>query len=172
MKTLYPFSLCCCFALAIVAPATAGTLSIPMVVEFSGATPPAGMGPWVHVYLDDSEQNGTLTLWMDNLGLMDNEFVTEIYLNLDAQYDVTKLRFDSPTQTGQFDLPTISLGQDQFKADGDGFFDILMEFSNAGPKRFGRTEILSYVVSLEGSPLPLLAFLQIDLHARKPDRHL
>ncbi len=137
-------------------------LNIPMTVEFSGATAPSAPPPWVRVYLDDSTQNGTLKLWIEALGLTDEEFLASVYLNFDPSYDVTQLKFTVDEKVGTFDLTQISLGQNLFKADGDGYYDILLEFSSAGPNRLGPGEHLGYILSMQGTPLPLLAFLQMS----------
>ncbi len=148
-----------------VSSAQADILTIPMTVTYSGVAPsgPKSPVPWIHAYLNDSEQNGTLRLWIEALGLVDSEFVSNVYLNLDSAYDVTQLQFSQfAVATGQADEPTVSLGQDAFKAGGGGRYDIELSFttSNAqqGARRFGAGEKLSFLVGMGGQFLTLDAF--------------
>jgi hypothetical protein len=52
-------------------------------------------------------------------------------------------------QGGDFDQPAVSLGSNQYQADGDGKYDILFSFSQGGKSRdrFDKDEFLSYSIS-------------------------
>lgn len=115
-------------------------------IEFSGATPPAGAGPWVRTTIADAGANA-VTIKIENVGLVSTEFVRELTLNLDPALDPTLLGFNSPVQVGTFALPTISTGVNLFKADGDGFFDVKFDFATANPQRFGVGETVTYTVT-------------------------
>lgn len=133
-------------ALGFAPVAGAGVLNFDASIEFSGATQPAGPAPWLRTTITDVAP-GTVTIQFNNIGLVGTEFVAGWYLNLDPNLDATNLNFGSPVQVGTFALPSISLGTNAFKADGDGFFDIKLDFGNANPQRFGVGESLLYTVT-------------------------
>lgn len=111
---------------------TAATISYDLNIEFSGGTAPSGFAPWLSATFDDGGGIGSVTLTLDVVNLASTEFVREWYFNLDPALDPTALAFSAPTKTGSFANPTISLGVDQFKADGDGRYDILVAFATGG----------------------------------------
>ena len=49
-------------------------------------------------------------------------------------------------------MPTISTGVNSFKADGDGYFDVLLSFNTSGglPTYFGNGDSLSYLLTYSG----------------------
>ena len=116
--------------------------------EFSGATPPAGSAPWLTATFDDGGSAGSVTLMLTATNLTGDEDVEEWYLNLDPALDSTELSFSLASKTGVFDDPTVSLGADQFKADGDGNYDILFAFASGPPsKRFTAGDSIQYTVT-------------------------
>jgi hypothetical protein len=125
-------------------PASAGTVVFDSSFEFSGGTPPAGAAPWLRATFDDKGKSGSVTLLFEALNLVDSEFVSNLYFNLDPTLDPTQLVFGSITKVGAFDDPTISTGVDAFKADGDGKYDLLFAFATSGAgggsHRFGAGE--------------------------------
>lgn len=120
-----------------------------MVYEFSGATPPAGVGPWLIVNIDDGGTPGSVNLTLQAKNLIGNEYVSEWYLNLDPNLDPDDLSFSAPTKLGSFDTPSIKLDEDKYKADGDGYFDIMFSFSTGGnaSNKFGVGEKLQYTIT-------------------------
>src|SRR5262249_7961592 len=54
--------------------------------------------------------------------------------------------------TGAFDLPSVTLGEDAFHADGDGLYDINLMFTSGGSTShtFTQGEIVQYTVSAPG----------------------
>jgi hypothetical protein len=135
---------------AITVDAQASTLSFELLYEFSGATPPDGSTPWLTATLDDGDTAGSVDLTLETTNLVEPEHVKVWLFNLDPAFDkddLALLSFSAPTKTGSFASPTISIGIDQFKADGDGYFDIEMVFSNAASQHFGVGEKLEYTIT-------------------------
>ena len=135
--------------------ARGAVIIFPLVEEFSGATPPAALMPpaWLTVTVDDGvdDADGEVTLTLAATNLTGGEHVKVWNLNLDPALDPTKLSFSAPIQTGLFDDPGIALGQDAYKADGDGWFDIEFAFTEGGSdKRFGVGEAAQYTVTFTG----------------------
>ncbi|MHC4132113.1 MAG: PEP-CTERM sorting domain-containing protein [Planctomycetota bacterium] len=131
-------------------PVSATIVSFDMDVIFEGPGVPTNPSPWVNVTIDDGGTAGTVDLTVSAPGLTtQSEKISALYLNLDPALDPTQLAFSAPIKTGNLDDPIISLGVDSFKANGDGFFDILLDFDKDGWKRaFNGGDILQYTISL------------------------
>ena len=115
------------FALAIPTLASSATVTHSLNFEFSGGTDPAGASPWVNITFDDSFGDAnTVRVTIANTNIVANEFNSAVYLNFDSSLDPTALSFTAVDNSAS--TPTISTGADAFKADGDGFFDILFDF--------------------------------------------
>jgi hypothetical protein len=89
-------------------------------------------------------------------GLVAPEKVVGGYIHVDDGHsqgtsgtaiDPTTLSFSAPTKVGTFDDPTINLGTDKYKADGDGLYDIRFDFSTASGHEFGQGDSVSYIMS-------------------------
>jgi hypothetical protein len=117
--------------------------------EFSNGTAPAGSTPWLTAEFNDLGTTGSVTLTLTATNLTGTESVKEWFLNLDPTLNLSNLSFSVPTKTGSFDDPTISKGTDAFKADGDGYYDINIEFATAGDNthRFTAGDSISYIIS-------------------------
>lgn len=109
------------------APARAALLTLDLSVEFSSGVDPEGVSPWVTATFDDSFGGAnTVRLTMSNTNLVDQEFVSEWSFNFDPALDPTLLSIFSVDIGAS--TPGVSAGANLFKADGDGFFDILFDF--------------------------------------------
>jgi hypothetical protein len=108
-------------------PASAATLTFELDVEFSGGFDPQGPTPWLSITLDDSVGGANdVRITIDAANLVGAEFASGVYLNFDPALDPTLLSFSAVDNSDS--VPVISTGLDAFKADGDGFFDILFDF--------------------------------------------
>lgn len=111
---------------AVSAPLPAAILTYGLDFEFSGGTPPAGSTPWITATFDDSFGGpNTVRLTMSANNLVGTEFVDEWSFNFDPALNPTLLSF--AYVSGQ-QANAVSTGANAFKADGDGFFDILFDF--------------------------------------------
>lgn len=116
------------------------------VFSYSGsASSPAGPGPWVDATLQDAA-NGVL-LTVNNLGLTGGEFLSQLYLNINPADNVNNLTFTFQSGTSGVTAPTIQTGEDGFKADGDGKYDILFNFSTSNSGRFGAGDSVTYLIA-------------------------
>jgi hypothetical protein len=118
-------------------------------IEFSGGAPPAGPTPWLTVRYDDGGASGSVTMTFTATNLVGSEFVSGLYLNVVPSMDPNALTFGSPVKTGSFTSPAIHRGTDAFKADGDGYFDILLSFATSGGEagRFTAADAVSYTIT-------------------------
>jgi len=138
---------CIALGVAISQLTLANTIVYNLDYEFSGGSAPAGTAPWVVVTISDIG-SGSVKLTLSNQGLIDNEFTSEVNLNVARDY-IGKLAFqqDNDSQLGSFALPTIGQSEDRYKPDGDGRFDIQFAFETAKDKRFGAGESVTYIVT-------------------------
>lgn len=116
-------------SLAFVNSAQATLLVIDLNEEFSGASDPeSSMKPWLRATFDDGGMSGNVTLTMSALNLVGDEFCRYWYFNLDPSLDSTSLSMGSNTGVSV----QMNAGNDSFKADGDGYFDIEFDFGKDG----------------------------------------
>ena len=139
---------------ALLAPATskaASGVTYQFDNEFSSGTPPAGVAPWITATIQNVNP-GTVQLTIANSGLVGNEFVSGFYINLNTNFSPLNLSISYVSSVGNFTIPstgsgTIERGTDSFKADGDGKYDVLFDFSTATGNTFGAGESITYQIS-------------------------
>jgi hypothetical protein len=123
---------------------------------FSG-TSPAGTNTWIEVMFHDLGA-GKVSLTISNSGLTDSEFISGLYFNLNTNLGPTQLTFQLTGGNDPSGASTISTGVNQFKADGDGLYDILFSFPTTTDGRFGVGDYLVY----EASGIPTITALDFD----------
>src|SRR2546423_8728700 len=114
------------FMLLAVPAANADTLTIKLNTPLPESGPPhamSGGNPWVEAIFSDVDANHVQLQIVSNL-TDSNEFVGSLYLNYGG--DTSALTM---TSSGGVAASTVSLGNNSFRADGDGYFDIAMDFS-------------------------------------------
>jgi len=128
------------------------TSTMPAVVyiyeldtEFSGGTDPVGPSPWAFASFQQVDPN-TVQLELSNFNLTGSEFVGAWYLNFNDSLNVNNLNFNRVGGTAVADA-SISTGINAFKADGDGFFDILLDFPQKKADRFGAGDNIIYEIT-------------------------
>lgn len=133
----------------IVTSANANTLTFGLSVEYSGGIAPNGPIPWITAEFDDGGTPGSVDLYLEATNLVDVELVFVWMFNLDPLLDPTDLVFSDPIKTGQFNTPAIHLGTNAYQADGDGMFDISVEFNNSDQtaRRFGAGDAALYTIT-------------------------
>lgn len=124
-----------------------GTLQFEFLFDnvFSGATP-AGTSPWVlEQFSDVSPGNVLVTVW--NNESTTGYFIGDLYLNLNPNLDPTALMVRFNSGSPGVTAATISTGEDQFKADGDGYYDLQLSFSSGSSGRFSSGNFMSYDIT-------------------------
>jgi len=145
MNKLLSFITLLAGVIAFSLPVQATTLTFDLDYEFSGATPPAGIAPWITATFDDTFGDAnTVRLTMSASNLVGAEFIDDWLFNFDDTLDPTQLTFAIVGMPGS--TPNnINTGVDAFKADGDGFFDVEFDFPvAAGDDRFTSNETVGY----------------------------
>jgi hypothetical protein len=118
--------------------------------KFNGDGTMYNPGPWMNITFVDVSP-GVVDMTITNVGLAGGEKVKSVYLNLDPNLNPALLAFSDPTITGNVEVDSISKGIDSYQANGDGLYDILIEFNTDGPnKAFNGGEAVEYTISLSG----------------------
>jgi len=123
-------------------------LSTPLDIEFSGGTAPASPTlPWVRSTFT-TEAGGTVLFTLTADHLTNPERVNSFYFNFNDALNVQNLNFQL-VSGGAFTLPTVNLGQNAFMADGDGRYDIRLNFAPvaAANQAFGQGDTLTFRLS-------------------------
>ncbi len=109
--------------------ANADTLTFNYDVVFSGDTP-GGSAPYLTATFDDTADTfgaNSVRLTMSAGNLVEKEFISEWYFNFDPALNPTLLSF-SVVGTPGSTPNNINTGNDAYKADGSGIYDILFDF--------------------------------------------
>ncbi len=138
----------CCVVAGLASQAGATVLISQAATAFSG-TAPQGTPPWLSLTWNDHGGSGLVTVTLTATNLTGSEFVTSVYMNLDPALDPDDLDFSAPTKVGSFNNPSIHTETDEYKADGDGKYDIKLVFSTSAgtSKRFDAGDAVSYDIS-------------------------
>jgi len=115
---------------------------------YSGTSPASPNAPWICAWFQDIAP-GTVRLTISNVALTTTESVDSLYFNFSPLLGSGGLMLNCFAQGGDFDRPTVSLGTNQFKAGGDGRYDLLFSFTHGGTQwnRFTKYEFLTYSIS-------------------------
>jgi hypothetical protein len=141
--------ICAAFFLCAAAFSNAAMVALDLDYTFSG-TDPGGISvtsPWLTATFDDGIASDSVRLTLTASDLVGSEFVSKWYFNLDPLIDPVGLVFDY--SSGGPQATDISKGIDAFKADGNGHYDILFEFSTSMDK-FGPGDSVVYDITLAG----------------------
>ena len=135
--------------------ANAATLQLNFDVSFGDpldpdTAAPGGSGPWLTALFDDGGSAGsvTLTLTVDSgVGIAE---VTRVYLNVDDLIGGANLTITAVDESSISPGAIISTGTDAFKADADGWYDILFDLPPPGGNTFDAGETLIYDITATG----------------------
>jgi hypothetical protein len=147
MKKIFFLSLFILGLTMLPVPSQGATITYNLDYVFSGATP-ANSAPWLRVTFEDVAGGVQLTMEDLNLAagiLAIGEFLGKkgLYLNIDPNLTVADLGIN--WVSGRV-ADIVNKGEDVFKADGDGFYDILFGFNEGNRFVAGDTSI--YLLTL------------------------
>jgi VPDSG-CTERM motif len=165
-KTNYAmlFGLAAAVALLMNQNASAASFTLNFDTEFSGGQAPGGPAPWLSATFTDTTP-GTVSLTLSaspapGYGLTGTENVDGLYLNVAPAF-VGALSF-SPgapaTLLSGGSLTSITQGEDAFKADGDGLYDILFSFGTGAGAGFGPGDALTETITSSVTGLTASSF--------------
>jgi len=139
--------------------ALATTISFNLDIEFSGGQAPGGPAPWANLTFTDSGVGQVTATFTPLFTAGGTENISGWYFNV-ADAFAGNLILSPFTKGGTFDTPTFSQGLDAFKADGDGFYDALLDFTVGGnaSKVFDDGDSLSFTITSSVSGLDATDF--------------
>jgi hypothetical protein len=149
---------------AVVALAAIGSTSAnAYVYQFSDVfegTAPEGTPPWINVSIADLSTPGVVQLTISAAGMTTAESLESLLLNFNPSENPSKLSFTPIGSTGTFMNPVITEGANNFKADGDGKYDIDLSFSTKAGKIFSTGDSITFDItsSTYGSSLDAADF--------------
>ena len=125
---------------------TAGIMFQFDTVFSASSVPPGGSVPWLNATFVDTP--GGVLLTLSNANLAATEKTAVVAFNLNPGLAPANLTFGYQSSLGSFTSPTISTGVDAFKADGDGNYDIELQFDIGGGSSatFGNGESVTYLL--------------------------
>ncbi len=134
-------------SLAIFASPARADLVIDFNTVFSSGPNPDGTGPWLTATFHNLSQN-TVQLTLTS-HLVAPDYLSDVYFNIDPG-----LGNPSPSMViGQDSGVTYSLihyGTDCCKADGDGYYDLEIDFPTAAASRFGAGSSAVFTLTFAG----------------------
>lgn len=145
-------------------PITANASSLVFQFDnvFSGSSV-SQPAPWLVATFQDVGANQVqLTISNTDLTVGANpEFESGIYFNFNtnAAYHVNNLTFTLQSETSGVSGPAAQIAQNNFKADGDGYYDILFSFSN---NNFENGDYVTYLITTSGSSLKASDFAYLS----------
>jgi hypothetical protein len=135
--------------------ASAGTITFQFGTQFSNDVQPNGSPSWLTGLVDDSVGAGDLLLTLNTNGLSGSEFITGVYFSLKEPYDPLGLNVaQSGIDTTGGSFTGAQVGVNAFQADGDGRYDLLLNFSS-NPPRFDADSTIQFLISHDSMNLAL-----------------
>jgi hypothetical protein len=125
--------------------ARAGSFFFAFTNVYDGVTP-EGSSTWVSTLFTDLTP-GTVQLTISANGLVNGEFLSSVFLNLDPSLNPTKLTFTYVGGSGGFALPAITDGENFVKADGLEKFDIDFSLGQKADNVFTGNDYVTYDIS-------------------------
>ena len=164
MKKLLLVGAICLAVSGFVGNAQSAIITYDLNYEFSGAQSPESTSkPWVTLSFNDFGGSGVVDVTIIALNLIENEFITEFDFNFNSSLDpdILTLAYKSGQAAASYDTET-----NDFKADGDGYFDIELLYPNNGD-RFGAGETSVYTITATGITASSFAYTSVNGPAGK-----
>jgi hypothetical protein len=129
---------------------TSHALSFTLDTEFSGT----GAVPTGYPTLTFTDSGvGEVTLFIQSNFTTTSEKIKDVYLNLDPTYTPTNLAFTFVSGDGANDVNlkvANPLADASFKADGDGYFDVRLEYPPSAKSSFTNADTSVYTITCAG----------------------
>ena len=153
MSKLRLITITAALTLGLLASTASADMTLTLTHVFAG-TDLQGTQPWITLDFTEGPSAGTVAIRIDTSNLVEDEFLSELYLNVAAPLVVTDLMVSVTSQVGTFALPTVYQATDAYKAGGDGRYDLFLDFATKKADRFDTgDELLLLVTGPGGGPL-------------------
>ena len=130
MNALRALKMACLASALAAAPLASSAAVVSFTTEFSGSGATCANTTCATTSL---VQNGSNVDFVLTPNLTGGEFITGLYSNWDPfQFATSHFSFSNDGGTGESAAQSLSAGEDQFKADGDGYFDWVFNFNTSG----------------------------------------
>lgn len=132
-------------ALAPASQASIVTFNYNQVISGSGLT---SGSTWLKAVFNDGGSSGAVTLTMSTPGLVGSQNVSGMYFNIDPTLNSSLNNLSFTYLSGSSSGPaasSVSVGNNAFKADGDGRYDILFSFPTGSG--FNANETVTYQIT-------------------------
>lgn len=133
----------------------AGRASGALAFQYSGyfgaqSTPPNTPVPWLTATLSQYAHNEVQLNISLPCDLPRGTYLDSLYLNYDPSQNASLLTVTGPgitSDNNKHSTVTAFVGNNANKADGDGFYDIVLGFPNSGGMRLGAPNTASYYIT-------------------------
>lgn len=133
--------------------ASASQMNLGLVFS-AGSVPPSNpSGPWLNYSVQSLGPNSIFFTLTATTNMTDPEKIKEFFFNFDDTLTVADLSFTLQGTAGAFTTPTISRGLNALKADGDGWYDLRLNFDTSGglADYFNAGDSISYLLTYTGA---------------------
>ena len=132
-------------------PAAASTVTFEFDTPLPTMINPDGAAPWLTAVFVDIDPNTPGAVYLTlTANLINSNFISGVYINLDPNIEPSDLSA-SVIGTATADPITYSKGTNAFKADGDGYFDFLISFTESNSEnRFEGTDSITFLLEAPG----------------------
>lgn len=126
--------------------AQAAVVTFDYTLTFSG-TAPTTSAPWLTATFDDHNATGSVSLTITANGL-GSQSITSIYFNLDPALSASSLVFSLDAGSSTAPAPAVFQGTNAYRADGDGYYDIKLDFPPpGGMQRFDNNDTAFFTIT-------------------------
>jgi hypothetical protein len=150
--TSLTIALTICLLTAMAAGVARGDI-MSLTKEFSGGDNPVGNQPWITITATQQTPkivDFTIDVPMQLLDPNKSEFVTEVMLNLNPNLNPSLL---SISYVSGIAFTSWTTGTNAFKPDGDGNYDVLINYPSSNSGRLTTDTSSSFTITYDDSPL-------------------
>ena len=133
---------------------TSAQIQMDLDILFDGTnTPPANLTtPWLTATFEDAGVNQVSLTIGATENLSGSENLKQFYFNFDDELDLSEIAVTHLASDGAFQLPSWTFRENSLQADGDGKYDIRLDFTTGSTldQTFNRSEQVSYLLTYTG----------------------
>ena len=124
----------------------ASTIEFGLDIVYAGSSPASASTPWIRAKFEDTGAD-EVTLTLETLNLVDDEFVSQWFFNFNPAKDPAGLSFAH--QSGAT-AQSLAAAADAFQAGSGGTYDVRFEFFTSQALRFGAGQTSVWTITGSG----------------------